>query len=260
VREILAWTARLRPFAPANLRDRLFLFKGNHGVGALSAPTACGLVDRFIASHNLPPITPNSIRPSVLTAVYRSTGDLRKVKGIANHAQLSTTVRYVEGPEVEAQHRVHIGALQTAFLGRIEGVQAVPSFVTPARSPNTHMSSGDSATTSMPVVTMFGFSCKDPYSGIAPGARRGELCTNFMGCLTCPNAIIPSDPATLARLLQARDHLRAAAAHLHAARWDAINAPQLRILEEDILPRFAGCEQAEAKQLQSGLPPLPELR
>lgn len=27
------------------------------------------------------------------------------------------------------------------------------------------------------VVSMFGFNCKDAFAGIAPGTRRGELCT-----------------------------------------------------------------------------------
>lgn len=107
---------------------------------------------------------------------------------------------------------------------------------------------------------MFGFGCKDPLAGIAPGTHRGELCTNFMGCFTCPNAIITSDPSTVARLLQARDHLRAAAAKLHPARWQTFYAPQLRILEEDILPRFAAVEIAAAQPLSAQLSPLPELR
>ncbi len=37
-------------------------------------------------------------------------------------------------------------------------------------------------------------------------------------------------------------------------------APQLRILEEDILPRFAAREIASAESLLPQLPPLPELR
>jgi hypothetical protein len=107
---------------------------------------------------------------------------------------------------------------------------------------------------------MFGFGCTDPFAGTAPGTHRGELCTNFMGCFTCPNAVIASDPATLARLLQARDHLHAAAAVLHPARWEAVYRPQLRILEEDILPRFAASELAAAQPLVVQLPPLPDLR
>jgi hypothetical protein len=107
---------------------------------------------------------------------------------------------------------------------------------------------------------MFGFDCRDPLAGIAPDTRPGELCINFLGCFTCPNAIITGDAASLARLLQARDHLRAAAGRIHPARWQAIYAPLLRILEEDILTRFAGGELAAAAHLQSKQPPLPELR
>jgi hypothetical protein len=107
---------------------------------------------------------------------------------------------------------------------------------------------------------MFGFDCRDPLAGTAPGTRPGELCTNFMGCFTCPNAVITPAPLTMARLLQARDHLRAAAATLHPARWQAFYAPQLRILEEDILPRFSARELAAADLLMPRLPPLPDLR
>ena len=110
------------------------------------------------------------------------------------------------------------------------------------------------------VVSMFGFDCDDPLAGVAPGTRRGELCTSFMGCFTCPNAIIAPDPATVARLLQARDHLRGAAATLHPARWQAFYAPQLRILEEDILPRFGMRELAAGQLLVARLPALPDLR
>lgn len=107
---------------------------------------------------------------------------------------------------------------------------------------------------------MFGFSCKDPFAGLAPGTRRGELCTNFLACLTCPNAIIPTDAITLARVLNAREHLRSAAAHIHPARWEAIYAPQLRILDDDLLPRFGMRDRAEAERLRASLPALLPLR
>ncbi len=81
-----------------------------------------------------------------------------------------------------------------------------------------------------------------------------------MGCFTCPNAIITPDPASVARLLQARDHLRAAASTLHPARWRAVYAPLLQILEEDILPRFAAQELVAAEPRVAQLVPLPELR
>ncbi len=259
VQEILEWTRRLRPHAARGSRDRLLLFKGMRGVSAWSTGMAKSAIRHdFLPRHGLPHFSLASIRPSVLGALYRASGDLQQVKAVANHRQVSTTVRYVETPEVEAQHRVRVAVLQRAFLGHIsrppsDGPSAactVPATPEPSSS----------AVPSGPAVSMFGFDCKDPLAGIAPHTRRGELCTNFLGCFTCPNAIVTADAASLARLLQARDHLRHAAAQIHPARWEAIYAPLLRILEEDILTRFATGEFAAAARLQGTLPALPELR
>jgi hypothetical protein len=174
---------------------------------------------------------------------------------VANHRHLGTTVRYVEGPEVEAQHRIRVAALQSSFLGHIER-PASQVRRTKRRATTIDLSSIRGA----PAVSLFGFDCKDPLAGVAPGSRRGQMCTHFLGCFTCPNAIIPSDAHTLARLLQARDHLRAATVHVHPARWQAIYAPPLQILEEDILTRFGAGELRAAEALRSSLPPLLELR
>ena len=206
----------------------------------------------FIARHRLSPCVLGSLRPSVLTAHYRSTGDLRRVKEVANHKSISTTASYVQGPEVTAHNGLRMAALQSAWLGRIEP-DADASISKPATGVSEKPPSGAA-------VSMFGFSCKDPLSGIAQGTRQGELCTNFLACLTCPNAIIPTDAPTLARLLHARDHLRAAAEHIHPARWAAIYAPQLRILDEDLLARFPARERAEADRLRAALRPLLPLR
>jgi hypothetical protein len=254
VKEIIEWNERLRPLAPAAQRERLFLFKSPRGVNALSSSTVKHLLKAFCERHGLPRFSLVSIRPGVLSSFYRASGDLRRVSSVANHAHLATTVRYVQTPEVEAQHRARIAALQRAFIGHIEQARSIGTTEPIASNGNGPVVPPGE------IVSMFGFGCADPLAGTAPGTRRGELCTNFMGCFTCPNAIITPDPSTLARLLQARDHLRAAATVLHPARWQAFYAPQLRILEEDILPRFAAGELAAAGPLVAQLPPLPDLR
>ena len=259
VREILQWTRRLRPLTSTANRSRLFLFRANHHVTALSAALAMKLViANFLARHHLPPFSLASIRPSVLTVFYRVSGDLRRVKAIANHAHLSTTVGYLQAPEVAAQNRVRVAALQSAFVGYIEGPKLSESL--PKDIEHIRASAPESPSLARAAVSMFGFDCKDAFAGIAPGTRRGELCTNFLGCFTCPNAVITADAASLARLLQAREHLRAAGGYLHPARWEAIYAPQLRILEEDILTRFSARELTTAEPLCGALPPLPQLR
>ena len=256
VREILGWTRRLRPHAPSGMDARLLLFKSAQGINAWSTGVTKYLMRTdFLVRHGLPHFSLVSIRSGVLTSVYRASGDLHQVKAVANHRQISTTVRYVQAPEVDAEHRARIATLQQAFLGHIgrPHSKAKPS----------NGSRGLRARAAMPAgkaVSMFGFDCKNPFEGMAPGTRRGELCTNFLGCFTCPNAVIRADAATLARLLQARDHLKAAAGYVHPARWEAIYAPPLRILEEDILTHFTRGELAHGARTMNTLPPLPELR
>lgn len=254
VSEILQWNEKLRPLAPIDQRHQLFLCKGLYGVSVLKTAIVRHMLKAFCTRHNLPIFSLSSIRPGVLSSFYRVSGDLRKTKLVANHASIATTISYVETPEVKAENYSRIAALQGAFIGHIEQTD-VADLVEVA----TTQESGAELPVGK-VTSMFGFDCKNPFNGAAPGTRRGELCTNFMGCFTCPNAIITQDPPTLARLLQARDHLQTAAASLHPARWKAFYAPQLRILIEDILPRFTVDELAAARALMIRLPPLPELR
>ncbi|WP_150119743.1 tyrosine-type recombinase/integrase [Collimonas pratensis] len=251
VKEIIDWNERLIPFTPAKMRDRLFIYKGIHGVTSLSSSAVKHLLKSFCERHNLQLFSLASIRPSVLTSFYRASGDLRRVKNIANHAHISTTIRYVETPEVVEQNRVRIAELQQAFVGHIQ--KRKPDVVLARPSQNSPTSFGRA-------VSMFGFDCSDPFAGLAPGSHRGEICNQFMGCFTCPNAVITSDPLTLARLLQAKDHLKQAATTMHPARWEAVYAPQLRILEYDILPRFASAELASAEAMRKNLAALPDLR
>ena len=253
VREVIEWTRRLRSRVPIDHRDRLFLIKSTHGPTGATRIKFARAHERFIAAHDLKPFSLSSLRPSVLTALYRSTGDLRAVKSMANHASLSTTVGYVQGPVVAAQNGLRMAALQSALLGHLGTPPESPVSPPPPASPSQPVPPGTA-------VSMFGFSCKDPFAGLAPGTRRGELCTNFLACLTCPNAIIPTDAITLARVLNAREHLRSAAAHIHPARWEAIYAPQLRILDDDLLPRFGMRDRAEAERLRASLPALLPLR
>lgn len=253
VNEIIEWNDRLLPLVPTSLRDRLFIYKSVRGVTVLSCSAIKPMVKAFCRRHGLQRFSLASIRPSVLTSFYRASGDLRSVKAVANHAHLSTTVRYVQTPEVRSQNQARIAGLQNAFIGHIQRHEIGEGMANDVTNKGVVVPDGRA-------VSMFGFDCVDPYSGIAPGSHQGELCPNFMGCFTCPNAVITAHPFMLARLLQARNHLRVAAASLHPARWQAFYAPQLRILEEDILPRFAASELAAAEPLLAKLAPLPELR
>ena len=252
VREILEWTQPLRRLASAEHRDRLFLYKTSRGVRSLVSGSMKKFIRGFCERHKLARFSLDSIRPSVLEGFYIASGDLRKTQAVANHSDLATTIRYVETPLVKAKNDTRIAALQHAFVEHLEQRDEKSDIVSAKGAPS-DLPAGS-------VTTMFGFDCRNPFDGIAPGSRRGELCTNFMGCFACPNAVIPDDPNTLARLLQTRDHFRAGEMMLHPARWEIYYQPLLQILEQDILPRFGAAQLASAEVLVQALPPLPELR
>ena len=108
-------------------------------------------------------------------------------------------------------------------------------------------------------ATASGFTCANPLAGIGPGQKPGRLCTAWLGCFTCPNAVIPLEPETLARLLQTRAALRESRASVGAERWRLLYGPKLEIIERDVLPRFSDELSAEARRLMSGLAPLPPI-
>ena len=174
VRELVEWTSRLRPHATISERDRLFLVRSSSDVHALSHYVLVRPIRDFEARHGLKHIAPASIRPSLLTSIYRATGDLMKVKAVANHAQLSTTVGYVEAAEVETQNRTRIAALQRVFLGHLEGsTRALDHGGTDSSKTGARPASHTAVSTAT-AVSMFGFDCADPLAGVAPGTRVGS--------------------------------------------------------------------------------------
>jgi hypothetical protein len=77
--------------------------------------------------------------------------------------------------------------------------------------------------------------------------------------ITCPNAVIPLEPETLARLLQTRAALVKSRAVIADDRWRVLYAPKLEILERDVLPRFPAELIGQAMPLMSALAPLPPI-
>ena len=193
--------------------------------------------------------------PACSRRFYRVSGDLRRTRSVANHAHLATTVRYVETPQVQAQHRARIAALQSAFIGHIEkhtSTVATDSACIDRRErcrfhpAKWSRCSASAARTHWPEQrpARIAASCAPTSWAASPVPTRSSrrtrqpwpgCCRRAITCVRRPHRCIP-------------------------ARWQAFYAPQLRILEEDILPRFAASELAAAQPLVAQLPPLPDLR
>ena len=259
---VLALTAPLAPYAAPGVRDKLFLVVarrgpryGSHRVGLV--PGMSKLVRNFAARHELLDrqgkplhLTLASLRPTGLALAHTALGhDLVKTQALANHADLDQTRHYVSQPMIQAE--------QTAGLARLQGrfVQAVRGGSGLAKRDNQKVEAEEEIDARN--ATASGFVCSDPLSGIAPGQRKGRLCTAWLGCFTCPNAVIPLEAETLARLLRVRAALVEARPGMALDRWQLLYAPQLEIIGRDILPRFPAGLHAAASAMVDRVPPPP---
>ncbi|WP_245467990.1 site-specific integrase [Mesorhizobium sp. M1D.F.Ca.ET.043.01.1.1] len=237
VDRVLEMTAGLLPHVPADDRDRLFLvasINGSRATQLIPNYLASKHVRLFVQRHDLVDekgdplaLTLAALRTTGLTLAHEALGhDILKTQVLANHVTPDTTQRYIDRPIVRrAQERI-VGDLQARFVDIVRGTDA------PER--RDEISATDAA-----YATAAGFTCKDPLAGVGEGQKVGRLCTAWLGCFTCPNAVIPLDPDVLARLISTRDALVAARQELAPDRWRLLYAPKLEILENDILPRFS---------------------
>jgi len=235
---VLAMTAPLVPYTPARDRDRLFLvdnMNGRRSVKLIPDNVVQAQVRRFVQRHGLvdeagAPIalTMATLRTSGLTLAHEALGhDILKTQALANHATPDTTQRYVDRPIVRRTQERAIGQLQARFVDLVRGAAGDVDSI-----------DVDRQTIDTRYATAAGFICSDPLAGVGEGQKPGQLCTAWLGCFTCPNAVIPLDPDVLARLLATRAALVAAQAEVAAERWRLLYAPKLEILDNDILPRF----------------------
>jgi len=262
---VLALTAPLVPYAAPEERDKLFLVVarrspryGSHRVGLV--PGMSNLVRNFALRHGLLDqqgkplrLMLASLRPTGLTLAHAALDhDLVKTQALANHSDLNQTRHYVSQPVIQAE--------QTAGLARLQGrfIQAVRSGSGLAKRDSQEVAAPEEEIDARN-ATASGFVCSDPLSGIAPGQRKGRLCTAWLGCFTCPNAVIPLEADTLARLLRVRAALAEARPMMALDRWQLLYAPQLEIIARDILPRFPAGLHAAASAMVDRVPPPPSI-
>jgi hypothetical protein len=257
---VLALTEPLVPHVASGERELLFLcgkVAASRGVSVISADLMREHVRWFVERHGLKgandkPMTLAlaNLRPTGLTLAHVALGhDVLKTQVLANHASPDTTRRYVDRPVVRAAQAIELGRLQARFVAAVRsGDLSLPT----KRGEFEPIISAQNATAS-------GFICADPLAGIAPGQSKGKLCTAWLGCFTCPNAVIPLEADTLARLIRMRDALSEAKARLAPDRWRLLYAPKLEILERDVLPRFPAAVHAVAAERLATTPPVPPI-
>jgi hypothetical protein len=258
---VLALTEPLLPHVSSGERQLLFLCGnvtgGSRRIGVIPQGPMSKHVRLFAERHGLRgangkplALALANLRTTGLTHAHVALGhDVLKTQALANHASPDTTRRYVDRPVVRTAQAIELGRLQARFVAAIRsGDMSLPS----KRGEPSQIISAQNATAS-------GFICADPLAGIAPGQSKGKLCTAWLGCFTCPNAVIPLEADALARLLRMREALGEAKARLAPDRWHLFYAPKLEILERDVLPRFPAAVHAAAAERLATTPAVPPI-
>lgn len=257
VKRLLAMTEKLSQRSDPRFANYLFIHAPTKGAPrGFSAQTIHDKLAVFIKRHGLPNFDPQDLRVTAAAIVETADGDLRKTQALLNHKRISTTLGYVKkSPAVREQNEKFIAHYQGeivrwanagASLARTSGKGSIP------------VPKGGAD-------TIFGFSCKSPFEGIAPGSRKGELCTKFLQCAACPGSLlVVDDPNVAARLLKARDNLRNARHNmsLYAGgikRFRAVYQPLLKIIERDLLPKMDKSALSRGRLLVDSLPDTPPL-
>lgn len=276
VDRVLALTAPLLPHVPPHERDLLFLVGDGYGQRAVTRLTTLkDCVGRLAERHGLRTptgaalrLTLACLRPTGLALAHTALGgDIVKTQSLANHADVETTRRYVAAPAIRAEGQARLASLQGRFVEVVRSKRPLLIHSTAAAESGGRAGGavpGDARCQGgegldMSNATGSGFVCADPIAGAGPGQRPGRLCTAWLGCFTCPNAVIPLDAGILARLLHTRDALTEARRRLSSERWFLLYAPKLEILERDILPRFEPQMHAAAALLAADVPTPPPI-
>lgn len=248
VRRLNKLTEEVRQKAVRNSRNKLFICYRwfDRSVGMPDKTAMLNELSYFIDRHSLPPFLFKDLRRTggqIVQAVRGSSGDAQRH---LNHAQPNTTRLYTATPSVaDAEDQViHKHQVQFARLARGESTgpvdekRALLDFDLPADG----------------METTFGFRCKDPLAGIAPGSVRGSMCLKFFGCASCPGAFIPLDNVdVVARLLATADALEEARTRSQVEGWwrrfESFYEPIRLLVVGELLPAVSSPILQRAKPL-----------
>jgi integrase len=240
----------LKTDTPAN--KKLFLYLSENTllkhrlISSYTAPRiSFRRLKEFRERHQLPYFSFSSIRPSAATLLYLQTGgNLGKVRQFLQHAHFSTTIRYVLN-QISEQFNARV--IQKAQERMVERVTVIPE----TRKVGIKQLNLPKPQAAQIVEGRFDTgcgTCRNPYDSPQMGERKGQLCTSFHACFSCPNGLwfLEDQPWVIAirnRFLHLRSEMK-------PGDWDAVYGDSVRILNDNIISAFRP-EQVETAMRQA---------
>jgi integrase len=234
VRKLLLLNENMRLRCHPNERNYLFICRSGRGKFGTTRPSNLHLLlGAFIKKHNLVDFSFGDLRRATAAEHHRASKTIEGAQARLNHASSQTTAIYTSVADRAKEHEI--------VIRRFQG-ELIQSGGKQPRQKDAQ--SGTNADSPIAADTVFGFRCKDPYSGVAEGSRTGSLCLQFTGCATCPGALIPlDDPTTVARLMSTAQALEQARNRALQEGWwprySQLYESTYRVLQVDLLPAIS---------------------
>lgn len=230
IRRVIALTDRLRADAPAEVSNRVWLYRSRRHdtageVSALTFGTLWEAVSKLVATCKLigddgnpMRINVSRLRKTFVNRVYEILdGDIVATAVAAGNSPATAMRHYLRPPDSAAANWQFMGkALVEELLTRTLG-----------------------ATERTPVGQ-----CSDPRTGEYAPKRNGAVCQSFLNCLRCRNYVVTGDD--LWRLYSFYWRLLRERSRVDKRRWDRQLAHIPRLIERDVIE--AGLERKVFKQ------------
>jgi integrase len=204
----------------------------------------------FCERNSLPRFSFGQIRPSAATHNHlKNGGNLRKTQLLLGHKDIATTSIYLDKQILTPFYDRSMRTAQEAMINRItviakpadEAISELPASV--SRSQRKSILKGEFST---------GFCrCIDPLNSPQPSQRKGQTCTLFLACLTCPNSLYFLED--LPRVIALADHLRSLKQTMTKDIWNQLYGEHVRVLDDEIIGAFSEEEIANAKPKASAV-------
>lgn len=247
-------------------KNSLFLYYSRiTGVRSAGNGFALPSLSRFISSNNLPHFTFDQLRPTVATMLYLQTRDIFRVQRALNHKSIRTTVAYIKGAVVRAQHDKEMSEGIDAMVEAVTGIKyrkgEISVFTEPASAviaakveANELTPEAGEEVLSGRCKTLTGM-CIDPRNSPQPGEIKGRVCRSLHACIFCENCWIFAED--IVETVRYRNSLEAEKANMTSEMWEALHGEAVREINESILPSFpdeiVAQAELEAKQMQDSI-------
>lgn len=246
-----ALTSSLRMRVPVNKQNKLFLRHSlRSGACAVTLNELRDELAKFTKAHSLRPFQFHDLRGTGGQIANRVRNSDLDAQRRLNHKSPATTQLYIrtEDSAADDNRRIHFHQATLARLAQ----RREPS-PQPAEQKAVLHAKATAA------ETVFGFSCKDPLSGIAPGSTKGSPCLQFLKCAGCPGAfVVLDDWNVVARLLAASNALNQGKARAQTEGWwkrySELYEPTRVILDEVLLTTVSPVILARAREVAATLP------